>query len=129
MKVKVSWGRYVLKMSQFLTRGNPALCKLGTEKIFQAIRAFLAVQRYALKHCLVQELLFTSFAKKISPVGLLTDARVLQLVLDNSQSKAYVPNEMSLPKAFQAKLCFHAVALTSGEVRRKKAEHRLKRDE
>lgn len=44
----------------------------------------------------------------------------MRLVRSNSQAKAYIPFEMRVPIALEAQLQFHAVALTSEEVVRKK---------
>lgn len=51
---------------------------------------------------------------------MLNSARFLQLVLDERKEKTHMLNKVSVSSAFEAQIYFHALALMSGEVEKKK---------
>lgn len=75
---------------------------------------------YALKNGRTKELLFLILCQRNIPAVLLEGGRLLQLVLENIQTKAHSLYQMSVPTSLEALLYFHAMSLIRREVSRKK---------
>lgn len=61
---------------------------------------------YALNDGQIREVFFQYFWERYFPITLLNSAQFLQLVLDNSQTKAYLPYEFNVPTTFKAMFTF-----------------------
>lgn len=120
MEFQVSRSESALNKSQCLKSENLVLRKPGTEHLNYVLRASPAVLIYAVTYGWIQQLLFHLTCKRRFLVILLTSVRLLQSVLDDSQAKAQIPYQMSVPTGLKAQLYFHAIALLSREVGKKK---------
>lgn len=108
-----------LKMSSIPTSVNLELCELGTQQNRQLSRSSLPFYIYALKDPQVRRHLFYFNCEQDVYITLLSGTRVLQLMVDNSQGKALVPYETSVPISFEAQLYYHSMTLMSNEIREK----------
>lgn len=68
----------------------------------------------------IRKLYFHLFHERPFSVTVLNGARLLQMVLDNSQVGAQIPWEMSVQTALAKQLCFHTMALMRRKLGRKK---------
>lgn len=81
---------------------------------------------YVVRDDRTQKLLFHIFFERNFSVTLPNGARFLLLVHGNSQAKAQILYELSVPTAFKVQLFSNAMALMSREVGTKKVEDCLK---
>lgn len=120
MELEFSRRKTALKESQIHTSRKLDLHKLGTEYIFQVLRASLAVHTNVMMDCRIRELFFAVFCYRTFPVTLLNGARFLQLVFNNTQAKANMPYEISMPTAFEVFFYFHSILFMRREVGKNK---------
>lgn len=119
-KIKVWRSKAALKESQFRTSEKPALRELVTEQSCQVLISALTVYTHAIKLGRLREIFLDVFRGRNLPVTLLSSARLLELVLDNSQVKAQMLYEIGPPKACKAQLYFQSLALMSKADERKR---------
>lgn len=90
-ELKASRKNYEQSMYQFVKDEDLTLRQLETEPIRKVLRALLVVHTNALTYCGVRILFFHFFYERDVPVTLLSGARFLQLVLEDSQTRGHLP--------------------------------------
>lgn len=120
MEFKSFRRKYTLNQSQFLKSKNLAHCRLRTMKLLQVFTVSMTGHSYAMKASRSPELYLDVCCNRNLPVTLLNGAHFLQLVLYNNEAKERMPNEMSMPTAFEANLYFHSTFFGRREAGRNK---------